>query len=82
MRERLRFFLSSPEAGAAFFAVLEDVSNIQLQSRSFAHFFAAFAPSVDLAGAFPAVEAGAFCAVDVGFGGMVVGVVRVLVAVG
>jgi len=36
-----------------------------------AYFFAAFAPSVDLAGAFPAVEAGAFCAVDVGLGGIV-----------
>ena len=41
------------------------------QKRSFTHFFAAFAPSVDLAGAFPAVEAGAFCAVETGFGGIV-----------
>ena len=41
------------------------------QSR-ITHFFAAFAPSVDLAGALPAVEAGAFCAVETGFGGMVV----------
>lgn len=36
------------------------------------HFFAAFAPSVDLAGALPAVEAGAFWAVEAGLGGMAV----------
>ena len=35
------------------------------------YFFAAFVPSVDFAGAFPAVEAGAFEAmVDAGLGGM------------
>ena len=34
------------------------------------NFFAAFAPSVDLAGALPAVEAGAFCAVETGLGGI------------
>lgn len=36
--------------------------------RGFAVFFAAFAPSVDLAGAFEAVEAGALPAVDAGLG--------------
>ena len=44
------------------------------QRRAFTHFFAAFAPSVDLAGALPAVEAGAFCAVDTGFGGIMAAV--------
>jgi len=69
--------LSPSAAGAAFLAVLSTwrptVSNgVEPTDDQNTHFLAPFAPSVDFAGAFPAVEAGPLEAtVEAGFGGIV-----------
>ncbi len=73
--ERFLFFLSPSAAGAAFFAVLEVTYDKHLSViiiDEHAYFLAALTPSVDFAGAFPAVEAGALEATaEAGFGGII-----------